>query len=93
MAKRGEGRSQVFAEIVGEEVTVCSTDKTGFGVTFRQQAYTGIKQSTELRETRPVMVHAEISKGGCKRERDACITCSMRKKFLHLATPTFSHTH
>ena len=34
MTKRGEGRSQVFAEITGDEVTVHSSEKTGFSVTF-----------------------------------------------------------
>ena len=37
MTKRGEGRSQIFAEIVGNEVTVCSSDKTGFSVTFNKK--------------------------------------------------------
>ena len=37
MTKKGEGRSQEIAEIVGDEVTLHATNETGFTVRFDKQ--------------------------------------------------------
>ncbi len=34
MTAKGEGRSQVYAQILGEEVTLHSSEETGFTVEF-----------------------------------------------------------
>lgn len=34
MTEKGEGRSDVFAEIDGNEVTVCPKNETGFNIMF-----------------------------------------------------------